>query len=78
MTALISAADPKPADPEPAPAPAGASEITLWTYPIGDWGTEATVKTLTDAFTAETGIAVKVEYYGITQKLFRFLGDLIP
>ena len=55
-------ADPKPADPEPAPAPAGASEITLWTYPIGDWGTEATVKTLTDAFTAETGIAVKVEY----------------
>ena len=53
-------ADPAPADPEPAPA--GASEITLWTYPIGDWGTEATVKTLTDAFTAETGIAVKVEY----------------
>ena len=48
-------ADPAPADPEPAPA--GASEITLWTYPIGDWGTEATVKTLTDAFTAETGIA---------------------
>ncbi len=49
--------------PDPAPAePTGASEITLWTYPIGDWGTEATVKTLTDAFTAETGIAVKVEY----------------
>ena len=44
------------------PTPSGASEITLWTYPIGDWGTEATVKTLTDAFTAETGIAVKVEY----------------
>ena len=57
--------DNKTPDPEPAPAepaPAGASEITLWTYPIGDWGTEATVKTLTDAFTAETGIAVKVEY----------------
>ena len=52
----------KPADPEPAPAPTGASEITLWTYPIGKWGDEATVKTLTDAFTAETGIAVKVEY----------------
>ena len=39
-----------------------ASEITLWTYPIGKWGDEATVKALTDAFTAETGIAVKVEY----------------
>lgn len=50
-------------DPEPAPAePAGAGEITLWTYPIGKWGDEATVKGLTDAFTAETGIAVKVEY----------------
>lgn len=53
----------KTPDPEPAPAePAGASEITLWTYPIGKWGDEATVKGLTDAFTAETGIAVKVEY----------------
>ena len=48
--------------PEPAPAPTGASEITLWTYPIGKWGDEATVKALTDAFTAETGVAVKVEY----------------
>ncbi len=55
--------DNKTPDPEPAPAePAGASEITLWTYPIGKWGDEATVKGLTDAFTAETGIAVKVEY----------------
>jgi len=50
-----------PAENEPA-APAGATEITLWTYPIGNWGDEATVKTLTDAFTAETGITVKVEY----------------
>ena len=50
-----------PAENEPA-APAATSEITLWTYPIGDWGDEATVKKLTDAFTAETGIAVKVEY----------------
>ena len=50
-----------PAENEPA-APAATSEITLWTYPIGDWGNEATVKKLTDAFTAETGIAVKVEY----------------
>ena len=50
-----------PAENEPA-APAATSEITLWTYPIGDWGDEATVKKLTDAFTAETGIAVKVEW----------------
>ncbi len=55
--------DNKTPDPEPAPAePAGATEISLWTYPIGKWGDEATVKTLTDAFTAKTGIAVKVEY----------------
>ncbi|NCB64017.1 MAG: extracellular solute-binding protein, partial [Clostridia bacterium] len=32
------------------------------TYPIGNWGDDASVKTLTDAFTAETGISVKVEY----------------
>ncbi len=51
------------------PAPTGSgsgsndgTEITLWTYPIGKWGDEASVKTLTDAFTAETGIKVKVEY----------------
>ena len=43
-------------------APADGGEITLWTYPIGKWGDEATVKALTDAFTAETGVAVKVEY----------------
>ena len=49
--------------PDPAPAePAGASEITLWVYPVGGWGEEANVKALTDAFTAETGIAVKVDY----------------
>ncbi|MBR5756044.1 MAG: extracellular solute-binding protein [Firmicutes bacterium] len=36
--------------------------ITLWTYPVGGWGDEATVKALTDAFTAETGIEVTVEY----------------
>ena len=50
-------------DPEPAPAePAGAGEISLWVYPVGGWGDEANVKALTDAFTAETGVAVKVEY----------------
>ena len=42
--------------------PAVATEITLWTYPIGNWGNEETVKALTDAFTAETGIKVTVEY----------------
>ncbi len=36
--------------------------ITLWTYPIGNWGAEAEVKKMTDAFTAETGIKVTVEY----------------
>lgn len=41
---------------------AAASEITLWTYPIGNWGNEEAVKALTDAFTAETGIKVNVEY----------------
>lgn len=51
----------QPADTTPA-GPETADSITLWTYPIGNWGDEATVKTLTDAFTAETGIAVTVEY----------------
>ena len=40
--------------------------ITLWTYPIGDWGKEDVVKSLTDAFTAETGIKVTVEYLDYT------------
>ena len=48
------------------PAPSGASEITLWTYPIGNWKDENEVKKLTDAFTAETGVAVKVEYLDYT------------
>ena len=57
------AANDAPAAEAPAAeAPAGATEISLWTYPIGKWGDEATVKALTDAFTAETGIVVKVEY----------------
>jgi multiple sugar transport system substrate-binding protein len=48
------------------PASADATEITLWTYPIGNWGNEEVVKALTDAFTAETGIKVKVEYLTYT------------
>lgn len=68
------AAPAEPAAEEEAPAaaeeaaPAGgdaASSITLWTYPIGKWGDEATVKGLTDAFTAETGITVNVEFLAL-------------
>lgn len=59
-----------PAAAEEAPAAAdaasggtdAASSITLWTYPIGKWGDEATVKSLTDVFTAQTGITVNVEF----------------
>ena len=52
----------QPQDTPSDPAPADGGEITLWTYPIGDWGKEEKVKAITDAFTADTGIAVKVEY----------------
>lgn len=41
---------------------AAAQEITLWTYPIGNWGQEDAVNELTAAFEAETGIKVNVEY----------------
>lgn len=43
-------------------APEAAKEITLWTYPIGGWGTQATVDELMAKFEAETGIKVTVEY----------------
>jgi len=46
---------------EPA-APAVAKEITLWTYPIGGWGTQETVDALMAKFEADTGIKVTVEY----------------
>jgi len=39
-----------------------ASEITAWIYPVGGWGDEAKVKPLVDAFTAETGIKVNLEW----------------
>ena len=45
-----------------AAAPAEGAEITLWTYPIGNWGAEAEVNKLMDQFKADTGITVKVEY----------------
>lgn len=43
-----------------------ADSITLWTYPVGNWGDETTVKSITDAFTADTGIKVTVEYLDYT------------
>ncbi len=43
-------------------APAGATEITLWTYPVGKWGDQATVEKMMADFKAETGISVKVEF----------------
>lgn len=51
-----------PAETEAPAAPAAASEITLWTYPIGGWGNQETVDALMAAFEAETGIKVTVEY----------------
>ena len=42
--------------------PAAATEITLWTYPIGGWGNQETVDALIAGFTNETGIKVTVEY----------------
>ena len=51
------------AAPEAAPeAPAAATELTLWTYPIGGWGTQETVDALMAKFEADTGIKVTVEY----------------
>ena len=49
---------------EPKTTDAAKTDVTieLWTYPVGNWGNEAEVAKLTDAFTAETGIKVKVEY----------------
>lgn len=47
-------------------AAAATTEISLWTYPIGKWGDEATVKELMAAFEAETGIKVNVEYLDYT------------
>ncbi|MCD8161558.1 MAG: extracellular solute-binding protein [Clostridiales bacterium] len=43
-----------------------ADSITLWTYPIGNWGTEATVNELVEGFYEATGITVTVEYLDYT------------
>ena len=45
-----------------AAAPAAATEITLWTYPIGGWGNQETVDALMAKFEADTGIKVNVDY----------------
>ena len=65
----VEKAEEKPAEtqaaaeaPTAAPeAPAAATEITLWTYPIGGWGTQETVDALMAQFEADTGIKVTVE-----------------
>ena len=44
------------------PNPAGATELVLWTYPVGGWGEESNVQPIMDAFKADTGITIKVEY----------------
>ena len=65
MILALGACGPKTEETKPADDQSGAAdatEITLWTYPIGGWGDENKVKELTDAFTAETGIKVTVEY----------------
>ncbi len=51
----------KPSE-NPSEKPEVTQEITLWTYPIGKWGDQATVESLTAGFTAETGIKVNVEF----------------
>lgn len=51
----------KPSE-NPSENPEVTQEITLWTYPIGKWGDQATVESLTAGFTAETGIKVNVEF----------------
>ena len=43
-----------------------ATEITLWTYPIGSWGNAEAVEALMADFEAATGIKVTVEYLDYT------------
>ena len=43
-----------------------ATEITLWTYPIGGWGNADTVDALMADFEAASGIKVNVEYLDYT------------
>ena len=52
-----------PAASTPAETPAAPTEISLWTYPIGGWGDQATVDGLIAEFeAANPGIKVTVDY----------------
>ena len=43
------------------PTTSTPTEISLWTYPVGSWGDQATVEGLMAGFEAATGIKVNVE-----------------
>ena len=66
--ALSLAACSETAAKEPAAAAAddAAMKITLWTYPIGGWGNDEIVKGMMEAFKADTGIEVEVQYLDYT------------
>lgn len=52
---------------EPAEGTVQAADITLWTYPIGNWGDSATVDSLVESFNAVyPDIRVTVEYLDYT------------
>ena len=54
---------PKADAPAATEAAAAPVEISLWTFPVGKWGEEATVNSWIEAFQAEyPHITVKVEY----------------
>ena len=59
---------PAESTPNETNAPAAETvEISLWTYPIGGWGNQATVDSLISAFeAANPGIKVTVEYLDYT------------
>ena len=62
----VEKAEPAPSAPAasaPAETPAAPTEISLWTYPIGGWGDQATVDALIGDFeAANPGIKVTVDY----------------
>jgi len=77
LTACGQPATPSSSQSQQSQAPAGSSaattpaagdvSITLWTYPIGKWGDEATVKGLVENFQkAYPNIKVSVEYLDYT------------
>ena len=67
MTLGLVACGANPAADDKTPAANGGQdakgvELSLWTYPVGQWGDQATVDKLMADFKAETGITVNVEY----------------